>query len=433
MSDRLLRRIAPDEVVIRRGMAVDERTLADAGRIVRDVRERGEAAVRDVGEQFGDLAAGDDLVIETRELMRALDAIDGRDRAVLERAAGRIRRFAEAQRAALRDVRVEIPGGVASHRCTPVDAAGCYAPGGRYPLPSSLLMTAVTARAAGVERVWAASPRPGPIMQAAAAIAGVDGLIACGGAQVIAAMAFGAGPILRCDVIVGPGNRWVTAAKQIVGGSVRIDMLAGPSELVIVADEHADPGIVAADLLAQAEHDDDALPVLIALHERVVDTVEQALAVQLDDLPTAITARRALSNGFAVVVRDLDEAAEICDRLAPEHLQLSGRSGDALAERVRHFGALFVGERSAEVFGDYGAGPNHVLPTGGTAWSTGGLSVLNFLRVQTRLEMSNETLHAGIARDASHLARLEGLEAHARAAERRLRVRQGAPSTIRSR
>ena len=421
MSGRVLRRIGAGEVAARRGAAVDDDALAQAEEIVRAVRDGGEAAVREYGVQFGDLAPGDPLVIEPAELRRGLADIDDEDRAVLERAAARIRRFADAQRAALADVRLEIPGGIASHRFTPVEVAGCYAPAGRYPLPSSLLMMCVTARAAGVENVWAASPRPGPVMKAAAAIAGVDGLIACGGAQVIAAMSFGAGPIPPCETIVGPGNRWVTAAKKIVSGTVRIDMLAGPSELVIVADESADPRTVAADLLAQAEHDDEALPILIALDDALIAFVERHLERQLADLPTAATARRALGNGFAVVARDAAEAAALCDRLAPEHVQLSIQDSAAVAARLRHYGGLFPGAASAEVFGDYGAGPNHVLPTGGTARWRGGLSVLDFVRIQTALEVTDAAAFECMARDAAHLARMEGLEGHARAAERRLR------------
>jgi phosphoribosyl-ATP pyrophosphohydrolase/phosphoribosyl-AMP cyclohydrolase/histidinol dehydrogenase len=222
-----------------------------------------------------------------------------------------------------------------------------------------------------------------------------------------------------CDAIVGPGSRWVTAAKQLVAGTVAIDMLAGPSELVVLADDSADPAVVAADLLAQAEHDVEALPVLVALAPELPAAVNACLQRQLADLPTAATARAALARGFAVHADDLDHAVALCDRLAPEHLQLLVRDAAALAPRLRHYGALFVGARSAEVLGDYGAGPNHVLPTGGTARSFGGLSVLTFLRVRTWLQLDDSDAARALAADAAALARLEGLEAHARAAERR--------------
>jgi phosphoribosyl-ATP pyrophosphohydrolase/phosphoribosyl-AMP cyclohydrolase/histidinol dehydrogenase len=253
---------------------------------------------------------------------------------------------------------------------------------------------------------------------AAAHVANADALLCVGGAHAIAALAFGAGPVPACDVIVGPGNRWVTAAKQLVSGQVGIDMLAGPSELVVLADDSADPETVAADLLAQAEHDPDALPILVTTSDPLIDHVNEALRAQLAVLPTAETATAAVSEGFAVLCATLDEAVDVCDALAPEHLEVMTQDAEALQLRLRHYGGLFVGHGAAEVLGDYGAGPNHVLPTGGTARQTGGLSVFTFLRVRTWLRMHAP---AELARDAAALARLEGLEGHARSAERRLR------------
>ena len=221
-------------------------------------------------------------------------------------------------------------------------------------------------------------------------------------------------------MIVGPGNRYVTAAKQLVSGAVAIDLLAGPSELTIFADGTADPGRVAADLLAQAEHDPDAVPVLVALDPALPDRVEAELARQLRDLPTAETARSALANGGVIVVASVDEGVAACDAIAPEHLQLDLREATAVAPQLAHYGALFVGPGAAEVLGDYGAGPNHVLPTGGTARSTGGLSVYAFLRVRTWLRIDDRARARPLIEDAVWLGRAEGLEAHARAAERRL-------------
>jgi phosphoribosyl-ATP pyrophosphohydrolase/phosphoribosyl-AMP cyclohydrolase/histidinol dehydrogenase len=393
--------------------AVDAATLSAAARIVEDVRTRGEVALREHAERLGDLGPGEPLVVERPALDAALRSLAPADRAVLERTAARIRAFAEAQRAALGEPDVAVPGGRAGLRYQPVVRAGCYAPGGRYPLPSSVLMTAVTARAAGVAEVWVASPRPAAVTLAAAAIAGADALLAVGGAQAVAALAWGAGAVPRCDAIVGPGNRWVTAAKQLVSGAVAIDMLAGPSELVAIADASADPALVAADLLAQAEHDPDARPMLVTAEPRVADRVEAELAAQLATLPTAEVARAALAEGLIVLTDDLAGAA---NRLAPEHLALHVADPEALRPRLLHYGALFVGEGAAEVLGDYGAGPNHVLPTGGTARSAGGLSVLTFLRAQAWLRMEAPE---ALAADAAALARMEGLEAHARAADRR--------------
>jgi phosphoribosyl-ATP pyrophosphohydrolase/phosphoribosyl-AMP cyclohydrolase/histidinol dehydrogenase len=272
---------------------------------------------------------------------------------------------------------------------------------------------------AGVPSVWVASPRPTDVTLAAAAVAGADALLRVGGAQAIAALAYGAGPVPRSDTIVGPGNRWVTAAKQLVSGQVAIDMLAGPSELVVLADDGADPEVVAADLLAQAEHDVDALPILVTPSAALAAAVDVALAAQLADLPTAATARAAVAEGFCVLVADLEQGASVCDRIGPEHLELLVRDPQALAPRLRHYGGLFVGAGAAEVLGDYGAGPNHVLPTGGTARYTGGLSVLTFLRVRTWLRVDDPAAARELVEDAVALARLEGLEGHARAAERR--------------
>jgi histidinol dehydrogenase len=416
---RLERRAAGALRVARRE-AVDAESLVVAAEIVEDVRLRGEVAVVEYARRFGDLVDGDRLVYDRAALEEALDALPPAQRALLVRTAGRIQLFAEAQRRSLVEVERPLPGGAAGQRIRPVARAGCYAPGGRFPLPSSVLMTAVTARVAGVETVWVASPRPTQVTLAAAAVAGADGLLAVGGAQAVAALAFGAGAVPPCDVLVGPGNRYVTAAKQLVAGRVRIDMLAGPSELVVLADESTDPSLVAADLIAQAEHDPDALPVLVTLDAGLVERVEEALSAQLVDLPTADIARRALDNGFAVVAACRAEAVDVCRELAPEHLEVLTRVPESWIEDLDTCGALFLGAGAAEVLGDYGAGPNHVLPTGGTARAFGGLSVLTFLRVSTWLRIDDSRKAGGLARDARDLARLEGLEGHARAAERRL-------------
>jgi phosphoribosyl-ATP pyrophosphohydrolase/phosphoribosyl-AMP cyclohydrolase/histidinol dehydrogenase len=282
-------------------------------------------------------------------------------------------------------------------------------------------MTAIAARAAGVRRVVVASPNASDVMLAAAAIAGADEFLCAGGAHAIGALAYGVDGLAPCDVIVGPGNRWVTAAKRIVSGDVAIDMLAGPSELVVIADDGADPEIVAADLLAQAEHDPDATAGLITTSERLARTVDNALERRLRDLQTADIARRSLlDRGFVCVVESLEEAAKASDAFAPEHLQLSVRDPDALRSMIGHAGAIFAGERTAEVFGDYGVGPNHTLPTGGAARRSAGLSVMHFLRVRTWIRMDNASDLAGVIHDAASMARIEGLEAHARAAEARL-------------
>jgi phosphoribosyl-ATP pyrophosphohydrolase/phosphoribosyl-AMP cyclohydrolase/histidinol dehydrogenase len=283
-------------------------------------------------------------------------------------------------------------------------------------------MTAVTARAAGVPKVIIASPKPTQHTLAAAAIAGCDVFLALGGAQAIGVLTFGAPEvnIPPCGLIAGPGNKWVTAAKYLATRYTCIDMLAGPSEVLIIADATADAGVVAADMLAQAEHDTDASAVLVTTSPALADAVEAQLDLQLADLPTHATARAALEcNSYIVVVNSVDEAITISDSIAPEHLEVLTAHPRSIAERLRHYGAVFIGTASGEVLGDYGAGPNHVLPTGGLGRSIGGLSVLNFLKVQTFLECNNNSAHTELVGDAAAMGRIEGLEAHARAAERR--------------
>ncbi|MBL9100860.1 MAG: histidinol dehydrogenase [Myxococcales bacterium] len=413
----LLRRKTPADVTATRRAPVDRDTLAAAARLLDELHDD-DAVVR-LAVRFGDLRPGEAVVHDREALAAAHAALAPRARDVLARTAARVAAFARSQRAALGAAVHALPGGAAGHDLVPVERAGCYAPGGRFPLPSSVLMTAITARVAGVDQVWVASPRPAPATLAAAHLAGADGLLALGGVQAIHALARGFGPAGPADVIAGPGNRWVTAAKQLLAGSVGIDMLAGPSELVVLADDTADPSLVAADLLAQAEHDDDALPVLVTTHAPLIAAVERALGERLADLATAATARVALANGFCVLADGLDEALAVVDRLAPEHLELMLRDPSAAAARVRNAGALFLGSLAAEVLGDYGAGPNHVLPTGGTARFTGGLSVLTFLRMRTWLRIDDPAAAAPLVDDAVALADIEGLQAHARSAASR--------------
>jgi len=407
--------------------AVDAKTLAQSKEIVDDVRTRGVEGLLHHAVRLRDIASKDAPITVSREKLKvAYESLPDAPRGALDRMAVRIRTFAQAQRAALKDVSIPIRGGKAGHRVSAVQTAGCYAPGGRYPLPSSVLMTAITARVAGVKNVWVASPRPALATLAAAHIAGVDGFLCVGGAQAIAAMAYGTGPVPAADVIVGPGNRWVTAAKQLVSGRVGIDMLAGPSECLVLADKTANPDVVAADLLAQAEHDTDARPVLVATGEgakELVESVNKSITTQLRSLPTAPTARQAIIRaGFAVITKDVDEAVAMTDLIAPEHLEVMTKNSDALSLRLRNYGGLFVGAQSGEVMGDYGSGPNHVLPTGGTGRYTGGLSVFTFLAIRTWMTLDSKDISGmrEVAADAMTVARVEGLEGHARAAELRL-------------
>ncbi|USN98788.1 MAG: histidinol dehydrogenase [Phycisphaeraceae bacterium] len=419
-SARLLRRIAPAEVSRALRPPVDATTLAAAGEIVERVRAGGEQAVREYAQRFGERTPDQPLALARAEMRAALDNLDPAARAVLERTAERIRAFARAQRAGITEIDVPILGGRAGHTVEPVASAGCYAPAGRYPLPSTVLMTAVTARVAGCERVVVASPGAHPVMLAAGAIAEADAFLAVGGAHAIAALAHGFGAFARCDMIVGPGNKWVTAAKQLVVGVSGIDMLAGPSELLVLADDTADPATVATDLLAQAEHDTEAGPMLVTTSPGLADAVESALASQLEALPTRATAHPALANGFVCVASTLDEAIAVADAIAPEHLEIITRDPAAVASRLRNAGALFIGSSSAEVLGDYGAGPNHTLPTGGSARFQAGLSVATFLRLRSWMRIDDTAAARELVADAMALAQIEGLAGHRASAARRL-------------
>ena len=406
---------------------VDATTLGQAQAIVTAVATRGEEAVREHAARLGDIpSASAAIAVSVGDLKAAYDALPQETRDLLQRTAQRIRSFAQAQRDSLTTMETSIPGGKAGHRVTPVTTAGCYAPGGRYPLPSSVLMTACTARVAGVSHVVVCSPRPSPVTLAAAYVAQADVFLCIGGAQAVAAMAYGlsSSGVPACDVIVGPGNKWVTAAKQIVSGRCGIDMLAGPSECLVWADKSSDASVVAADLLAQAEHDVEAVPILVTHEgEDVVNAVQAELEKQLATLTTGKTARTSVeSRGFFVSCASKEEAAKVCNALGPEHLEVMTRDWAEDAKMLTQFGGLFVGPHSAEVLGDYGAGPNHVLPTSGTARYTGGLSVMTFLRVATwmRLDAHESEEAQQLVRDAVALARIEGLEGHARAAEKRL-------------
>ena len=396
--------------------AVDSDALSVAEHIMRDIEAIGESALRKHAEAYDGLGPADPIVIDRDGLEQARDRLPVEQLDVLERVAARIRVFAEAQRDALVDVDVEVAGGRAGHRWIPVETVGAYAPGGRYPLPSSVLMTVVPAEVAGVETVWVASPRPTDVTLASASIAGADGLLRVGGAQAIAALAYGSvSP--PCDLIVGPGNKYVTAAKKLLFGEVGIDGLAGPSEILVIADKQADPVLVAADLLAQAEHDEEAVPMLISTSQSLITRVEEQLTEQLGDLPTSSVAREGAREWIRDDSEDIDRGRR---GLGPDRPRAPGdscrRAGSSTGE-AQELRVGVHGREGAEVFADYGVGPNHVLPTGGGARFQSGLSVMTYLRSPTWSRLDDP---AALIDDTVLLARLEGLEAHARAALRRV-------------
>ena len=396
---------------------LDEATLAAADSIVSGVRDGGRKTLIEYAKKFDGHVDGQPLLIERDALEAAKVRLDSEDLALLERVAERVRKFAQAQLDALSELEIEVPGGKAGHSIVPVQRAGCYAPAGRYALPSTVIMTVVPAVVAGCEQVVLATPGTSDLMLAAAAVAGADRVLAVGGAQAVAAMAYGFEGLERCDVIVGPGNRWVTAAKKIVSGDCGIDMLAGPSELVLVGDESSDPATVAADLLAQAEHDEDARAFLVTTDRDLIQKVVAELEQQLEVLPTAATARVALGNGAAVLCDSVDQVIATCNALAPEHLELHCNDSQAVADKIVNAGCMFIGHQSAEVFGDYGVGPNHTLPTAGTARFSAGLNVFTFVRVRTWLKL--EAAPQSLVDDTARLAELEGLVGHQRSALKR--------------
>jgi len=416
-----LKIIKPDEVQSEDFEPVEPKAREQALAIITDVKEKGEDGLLKHAWAFGEIPKDSRKYILNRdELKKAFEALPKDQQGVLLRTAERIRAFAKAQRASVTPCEVDIAGGRAGQTVEPVNRAGCYAPGGRYPLPSSVLMTACTARAAGVKEVVVCSPNPTTVTKGAAYVADADCLLAIGGAHAIGAMAYGVPGVAPVDIIVGPGNKWVTAAKSIVNGICGIDMLAGPSEVLVVADSSADPEVVASDLLAQAEHDVEARPILVSAEASVIDSVNAALVKQLAVLPTRDVAIPAVRKGFAVLCPDMASVLKVTNHIAPEHLEIQTKNSQETADQCKSYGGLFIGAMAAEVLGDYGAGPNHVLPTSCTAKYTGGLSVHTFLRLRTWMRIDDKAAAQQQVEDSVALARLEGLEGHARAAEKRL-------------
>ena len=392
--------------------------------ILEAVRKRGDRALIEYARKFDGFARKSVRVPEV-DLRVACSRLSPEFRGAVETAAANIRAYAERQMPREWTVE-EQPGMRLGQIVRPLDTVAAYIPSGRYPLPSTLLMTVVPAQVAGVANICVASPKPVDEVLGTAALLGVSGVFEMGGAQAIAAFAFGTRTVPRADRIVGPGNIYVAAAKKLLAGEVGIDFVAGPTEILIVAAD-GDPRRLAADMLAQAEHDVDASAVLLTTSKRLAAAVAKEVERQLAGLPTAAVARKAIArNSAVVVVGSLDEAMEIANRFAPEHLSIPDGS---LLGKVKHAGSVFVGPHSPEAAGDYAAGPNHVLPTGGAARIRGGLAVTDYLKVISVQELSEEAL-GRLAPAITTLARAEGLEAHARSVEVRVRV-SGADPLVR--
>ena len=397
---------------------------ADVARILADVRETGDEAVRALTKRLD----GFDLDVAGWQIplaacQDALARLEPELRQALELAASRIRAYHEAQRPLDSDV-TDAAGVRAGARWLPVDAAGLYVPGGRAAYPSSVLMNAIPAKVAGVGELIMVVPTPdgerNPLVLAAAALAGVDRVFCIGGAQAVGALAYGTETVPQVDKIVGPGNAYVAAAKRRVFGIVGIDMVAGPSEILVVCDGSTDPDWVAMDLFSQAEHDELAQSILICTDAAFIERVQASIEKLLPTMPRQEVIRTSLTNrGAFILVRDMDEAVAIANRVAPEHLELALDHPDPWVEKIHHAGAIFIGHYTSESLGDYCAGPNHVLPTSGSARFSSPLGVYDFQKRTSLIKVSKAGAQT-LGKIASTLAQGEGLPAHAQSAEFRL-------------
>ena len=397
----------------------------DVRDILNEVRARGDEALVRYSARFDNhrLSTDEDWTIDAQTCEQAWHDIDAALRDALQLAADRIRAYHAKQLPADRDERDAV-GVRLGARWTPVDAAGLYVPGGRAAYPSSMLMNAIPAKVAGVDRLVVTTPTPrgeaNPLVLAAAHLAGVDEIWRVGGAQAIGALAYGTERIRPVDVIVGPGNAWVAEAKRQLYGVVGIDMVAGPSEILVIADSANDPEWIAADLLSQAEHDPSSQSILVTDDAAFASLVADAIDLQLLELSTGNTAKESWGdNGAIIVVENLAEAVPLANRLAAEHVELAVADPDTLFAGLRHAGSVFLGRTTPEAVGDYVAGPNHVLPTGRRARFSSGLSVLDFMKRTSFIDASDEAL-AAIGPAAVALAEAEGLPAHARSVALRL-------------
>ncbi|WGL17969.1 histidinol dehydrogenase [Microbulbifer bruguierae] len=403
----------------------DQQVEAAVTEILSAVRARGDAAVIEYTNRFDrrQLQSAAGFCLDKPALQAALGRIPAASRAALEVAAQRVRDYHKHQLQSSWQYR-ESDGTVLGQQITPMEKVGIYVPGGKASYPSSVLMNAIPARVAGVDEVLMVVPSPddhlSDLVLAAAAIADVDKVFTIGGAQAVAALAYGTETVSRVDKIVGPGNIFVASAKRAVFGQVAIDMIAGPSEILVICDGKTDPDWIAMDLLSQAEHDEQAQSILLSPDAEFLDAVADSLQKQLRELPREAIASRSLADrGALVLVRDIQQAIEVSNRVAPEHLEVSVDEPEQYLPLIRNAGAIFLGRHTAEALGDYCAGPNHVLPTSGTARFSSPLGVYDFQKRSSIIYCSPQGAET-LGRVAATLARGEGLDAHARSAEYRV-------------
>lgn len=407
----------------------DRQTLtAQVAAVIDKVRQEGDEALREYNRTF-DQCRRENLRVTREEIDRAYRQVDQELIDLMRKAKANIEAFARVQRESIREIKeFEVsPGIFLGHRIIPIESACCYVPGGSYPLYSTALMLSIPARVAGVKRIAACSPpvkgtdNIHPLTLVAMDIGGVDEIYVTGGAQAIAAFSYGTEAIRPVDIIVGPGNQYVTEAKRQCYGQVGIDFVAGPSEVLIIADDSGDPEVLAADILGQSEHDVLAKGLLLTTSRRVGEETIREVERQLFELDTAGIAGKSWADyGEIVLCNSLEEAADLCNQYAPEHLELAVREPEALMEKLTNYGSLFIGENTAEVFGDYASGTNHTLPTLRAARYTGGVYVGTFLKTCTHQSMTREASRS-IAPMVARMAEGEGLTAHAKAALARIK------------
>ncbi|MDD3013172.1 MAG: histidinol dehydrogenase [Candidatus Gastranaerophilales bacterium] len=380
--------------------------------IVNTVKIGGDKTVKEYSRKFGD-GELDMLYLTEEEIDKAIKEVPQDIIDCIKASIANVKRFAEAQFIILRDIETDIDGIKLGHKVIPLNIIGAYVPGGNYPLPSSAIMSVVPAKVAGVKEVIVCSPKIQPVTIAACKLAGADKIFRIGGVQAIAAMAYGTESVPKVDKITGPGNKYVTAAKKEVYGTCGIDFLAGPSEVMIIADETANPDFLAADLLAQAEHDLDAKAFLVTTSKEIAKKTVNKVNEFLKTLETTEIASKSINNNsFIILAENIDEAINIANNAAPEHLEICIKDADKIIDKFVNYGSLFIGNYSAEVFGDYCSGTNHVLPTNGIARYTGGLSVFDFIKIQTWQQISKEAAQNRLCPVASKIAQIEGLYAH---------------------
>ena len=405
----------------------DQDVFATVNQILADVKSQGDAALLDYTNRFDRMQASSmgELEVSAERMQQALVSIPAEQRQALESAASRIQAYASHQKIEPWQY-TEADGTVLGQQINPLDRVGLYVPGGKAAYPSSVLMNAIPAKTAGVAELIMVVPTPdgelNDLVLSAAAIAGVDRVFTVGGAQAVAALAYGTETVPPVDKIVGPGNIYVATAKRMVFGTVGIDMIAGPSEILVICDGKTDPDWIAMDLFSQAEHDEDAQAILITTDAGFAEQVQESIDRQIKDMPRAAIIKESMNNrGVIVVAADLDDALEVANFIAPEHLELSIDNAMEAAKKIRHAGAIFVGRYTSESLGDYCAGPNHVLPTSRTARFSSPLGVYDFQKRSSLIACSAEAA-SELGKTASVLARGEGLVAHARAAEYRVKI-----------